>query len=266
MTLYDWILLDLAARGQKLDWFKGSTNLTFGDVLNSTCGASLDYAFGPDVELKCDPTSFLSGFFGKFAPITSTLVNGVSGQVGLGIGPAFQADYLGPHVNVQRGPSPKTKNSKHWFGLIKKKVPGSADGEEEDTIDIATSAAAGSLVILIVATAVLAHVALQCHYFLNQKPDPDSKSADSTPEGFAKTAHIYKLLNFTIASRLMALLKTLEAKGSCADFGKHYLKVGRTLVKIVRTIRDGDLDAAQLGAGELSVDEAIDSAAGAKQG
>jgi hypothetical protein len=217
MSLFDWVELGVADKGDELEWFKGTCSVTIGDMLLGKFGAQHEHLFGSKTLMVCDPEDMLLGKLDKFMPLVTGLLAGIGGNSTFNYGSAFTATYVGPKIEVRRAPS-HSKVSDNL--LVHKTVTVGGVTQESDEIDKATSIAAAVLSVLIVATAAALELAL---HFAYPKFGSTNPSDHETIEGYGKTPELLKVCCYTITSRLMGLLKVLEEKGSLADFAEQFL-------------------------------------------
>jgi hypothetical protein len=220
MGLFDWITLGKAASGDGLGQFSGSFSVTIGDIVQGKYGAQHEHMLGSKILMVCDPLSMLGGA-GGFMPILGGLVTGVGGNFSLNYASVFTGTYVGPKIEVRRAPT-LSKVSDNVLARTKVEVGGAM--QESDEIDQATSAAAAVLSLLIVATTAALELAMHFAYPKFGSTSPDDQAAIA---GYGKTPDVLKVCSYMIPSRLMALLKVLEIKGSYADFAQQFLLEGR---------------------------------------
>lgn len=227
MSLFDWVEMGFGDHNRELSWFKGSLNITIGDVLQGKFGASHEHVFGPKITLVCDPEDMLLNKLDKFMPLTSGLLAGVGGRVDFNYGTVFKGDYVGPKVDVRRAPN-RSKTSDNVLHHVKDDT-----GAETDEIDKATSIAAAALSVLVVGTAAALELALHFAYPKFGSTSPGDKE---TIEGYGKAPELLRVCSYTITTRLMALLKVLEEKSTFADFGQQFLLEARFLLLSTTTL------------------------------
>ncbi|MEQ8790291.1 MAG: hypothetical protein RIC55_28605 [Pirellulaceae bacterium] len=225
MSLFDWVELGFADHDHSLEWFTGSFGVTIGDSIAATFGASYSHVFGPKVTLVCDPEDMLLSKLDEALPLVTGLLAGVGGNFNLNYSSVFNGTYFGPVVNVRRAPH-DDKTSDNILAYKKQIDP--ASGAETDVVDKATSIAAAALSVLINAVAAALDLAI---HFVYPKFGSKSESDESTIEGYGKTPEILKICCYTITSRLMAMLKMLEEKGSWADFAEQFVNAGKFILK-----------------------------------
>ncbi len=212
MPFFDW----LEARGVRPEWFSGSVGVTIGDSLNGTFGASHAHVFGADVKLVCDPEDLIMGRLESVLPLTAGLLSGVGGTTTFVYGSNTGATYVGPKMDICRAES-INKTSDNILAHVRKKPEDG--GEETDEIDIAMSVAVAAFSVVMCATAAALDLAIRFQYeeMQNTKSAEQKKHCEETIEKL-------KIASYTVTGRIMALLKTLEEKGSWAEFAKQWLK------------------------------------------
>lgn len=204
---------------------KGSFGVTIGDAVAGFFGARYTHIFGSEVKLVCDPEDMLFGQLEHYLPLTSALLGGIGGQATFVYGSNIGATYWGPKVEIRRAP---THNKCSDYILPHAKfigpVPNPASGlaKPVDPIDEAMCAAVAVLSVLVCVVPAALELAIRFKY-----PAYGSSTASPTTlEGYGETPSILKLCAYGITSRLMALLKLLEEKGTWADFAEFWIKVG----------------------------------------
>ncbi len=210
MPFFDWLEMG----GVHPSWFKGSCNVTVGDALSGTFGASHTHIFGADVKLVCDPEDLVMGRIEKYLPLVSNLLSGMGGCTTWVYGSSTSATYVGPQMSIRRAHHiDKTSDNI----LARKK-----NDEGKEVIDVAMAVVVGLGSVLMCATAAGLDLAIRFIY-----EEMENTKSTETKEHCEKVIETLKVLSYTLTGRIMALLKTLEEKGSAAEFAKQWLKEGK---------------------------------------
>jgi hypothetical protein len=221
MSVWDWVEGGLIDHDKSIPAMGGSFGVTIGDALAGFFGARHTHIFGPDIKLVADPEDMLMGKLEHFLPGVAQLLAGVGGNVTFCYGTNLTATYVGPKMEIRRAPA-ISKTTDYQLPRIKADGPASADGVPPlDPIDPELLAAVAALSVLVICVPAALELAMRFKY-----PAFGSKAASDheTIEGYGKSPDILKYCSYMITSRLMALLKMLEDKGSWAQFAEQWVK------------------------------------------
>jgi hypothetical protein len=228
MSLFDWVELGYATKGQQVPIFTGSFSVTIGDATMGFYGARDVHVFGPDIRLVCDPLDMMLGPLTTLLPVVSSLMAGATGNVVFTYGTNLGATYVGPALNIRRAEN-ITKTSDNMplarDQVLARATPAGNQPANNDPVDVATSIAAAALSTLLCATAAGMELALRFKYPEFGKPTPNQ----AVLAGYGQTPVLLRALIPTITSRLMALLTTLEKCGTAGSLGEQFLKDGKFL-------------------------------------
>ena len=211
MPFFDW----LEVGGVRPEGFTGAYNVTIGDVLNGTFGAQHNHIFGPDIKLVCDPEDLVMGRIESLLPLAAGLLSGVGGAATWVYGSNLGATYVGPKMEITRAKSIQKTST----NILAYKT-----GAQSDKIDLAMSAAVAALSVIMCAAAAALDLAIRFEY----EEMEDTKSKEKK-EKYERVIEDLKVACYTVTGRIMALLKTLEEKGSLAEFAAQWLKEGKFL-------------------------------------
>ncbi len=209
MPFFDW----LEAGGVRPEWFSGSFDVKIGDVLSGTFGARHTHVFGPEIKIVCDPEDLLMGRLETYMPLVAGLLSGVGGNATWVYGANTSATYVGPKMDIRRA---KVINKTSENVLARK-----TNEAGEEVIDYATSVAVGALSVLMCATGAALDLAIRFMY-----EEMEGTKDKGKKEHYEEVIESLKIASYTVTGRLMALLKTLEEKGSWAEFAKQWGKEG----------------------------------------
>jgi hypothetical protein len=163
----------------------------------------------------------LMGKLEHFLPGVAQLLAGVGGNVTFCYGTNLTATYVGPKMEIRRAPTiSKTSD----YVLPRVKAPAAAAGAPPppDPIDPAMLAAVTALSVLVICVPAALELAIRFKYpAFGSKPTTDEQK--ETLEGYGKSPDIMKVCAYMITSRLMALLKMLEDKGTWAQFAEQWV-------------------------------------------
>jgi hypothetical protein len=235
MSLFDWVELGYAIKGEQVPIFTGSFNVTIGDAVMGFYGARHTHVFGPDVRLVCDPFDMPLGPLTTLLPFVSSLMAGATGNVVFTYGTNLGATYVGPVVTIRRGANiAKTSDNVALAKdqLLARTRAGAPAGQppavplDADPVDYAISIAGAALSTLLCAAAAGLELALRFKYPEYGKPAPDK----GVLAGYGQTPVLLRALIQTITSRLMGLLTTLEKCGTATSLGQQFLEDGKFLL------------------------------------
>src|SRR5262245_3814912 len=105
MSLFDWVEMGFASKGEEIPGFTGAFSVTIGDTVSGSYGAYYDNYFGPYVLMCCDPEAMLLGPLEHYLPLASGLMSGIGGMVTFCYGPSISSTYVGAQVAVRRAPN-----------------------------------------------------------------------------------------------------------------------------------------------------------------
>ncbi len=220
MPFFDW----LEAGGIRPSWFKGSYNVTIGDVLNGTFGAGHTHIFGADVKLVCDPEDLLVGQLEKVLPLTSALLSGVGGATTFVYGANTSATYVGPQMAISRAKHvDKTSDN-----VIAHKRD--AQGKDTDELDKVMAVAVSVLSVLLCATGAALDLVIRFKY-----EELQDVKTDEDKEHYEELIETLKIASYTATGRLMALLKYLEEHGCWAEFCEEWVKLGEKVSEYLKS-------------------------------
>lgn len=239
MPFFDWVELC----GCHPENFKGSCSVTVGDALSGYFGARHTHIFGPEIKMVCDLEDMTLGQLDECIPLVSALALGVGGNVTWVYGSNTTATYVGPKMEIRRAKS-ITKTSKHVVARVGPDPDESEESDESESqepapIDKATCAAVTVLSVLLAGVSAALELAIHFQYNeMQSTKDNDDLSEEQKEqkcEGYEETIENLKIISYTVSGRLMALLKTIEHKGSWSEFGKKWLedveKAGKAIAK-----------------------------------
>ncbi|MGE3809619.1 MAG: hypothetical protein AB7K24_33560 [Gemmataceae bacterium] len=221
MSLFDWVDVGMSESTSEAfhSVWTGSFDCTLGNAVYSVFGAEYDTFFGPYVMLVVDLEDMLFSKLEEFLPAVSSLMSGIGGQVCYTYGSAIAATYFGPQVTIQRCPSVE-KTSENILPHFTAAGPATAAGVgPNDPIDVATALAVGALSLL--GTATVAAMDLAIHFKYPTYGDDEG--------GYQKTPELLASLSYTIESRCLALIKTLEVKGGWAGMAEQMHKEAKMI-------------------------------------
>jgi hypothetical protein len=192
-----------------------------GVAPGATFGSAHTHIFANHVPLIADPEEILLGPGAEAIPLISALVGGIGGKAQAVYGGVTNATYIGPITDIRRAKSiAKTTN----YVLARKADPmQSGSNFKSDEIDMAMCVAVGALSLLIVLVPAVLELVVRFKYPTYGKSEA----------GQAKTPEILKTCAIMITSRLMALLKLIETKGSELQWGQRLLLEGIGLLAAV---------------------------------
>jgi hypothetical protein len=206
MSVWDWVEVGLSDHHTEIEGMKGSFAVTAGDAVSGFFGARHAHIFGSEIKLVCDPEDMLWGKVEHYLPGVAAVLGGIGGQATFVYGSNITATYVGPKVEIRRAPV-VNKTSDYVLPMVKK--PGA--NPPADAVDPAMAIAVGALSTLLCAVPAALEMVLAIKY-KGHLPDDD----DSIPK--------MKLAAYMITTRMMALLKLLEDKGSWAQFAEQWGK------------------------------------------
>lgn len=222
MSLFDWVATGFAAKDKEVPGFAGSFAVTIGNAVLGYFGSYNNDCFGPYLSLVCDPEAMLLGPLKKALPVAGGLLAGSGGRSSFTYGPFTNAVYVGPNVQIRRAPSVE-KVSMNILARVAA-LPGAVAGPD-DPIDKATSIAVAALSFLLCATTAALELAIRFKY-----PEFGSGAGQSF-SSYGDTPKVLEACSYTIPSRLMALINSLEQAGSFADFGAAFLNDAKNIGK-----------------------------------
>jgi hypothetical protein len=223
MSVWDWVETGLANNHVELPAMTGSFGVTIGDAVSGFFGARHTHIFGPDIKLVADPEDMLMGKLEHFLPGVAQLLAGVGGNVTFCYGTNLTATYVGPKMEIRRAPT-ISKTTDYVLPRVKASGPVTSAGVPPvDPVDEAMLAAVAALSVLVICVPAALELAIRFKYpAYGSKPTTDEQK--ETIEGYGNSPGVLKLCAYMVTSRLMALLKMLEDKGSWAQFAEQWIK------------------------------------------
>ena len=222
MGLFDWVATGLLDKDIETPGFTGTYGTTMGDAVAGFFGSRHAHVFGPDVKLVCDIEDMIMthGLEGALKlPFLTALLAGVGGNVTFVYGSNTTATYVGPKMEIRRAEN-ISKTSDNILARV----------GATDVVDTATAVAVGVLSALICATTAALELAI---HFIYPKYGSTAASDQETIETYGKLPEILKLCVITITTRLMAILKMLEEKGTWANFAEQYVLLAKACANVV---------------------------------
>lgn len=214
MSVWDWVEVGMQDHGVEIDGMKGSLSLTAGDAVGGYFGARHAHVFGSDIKLVCDPEDMLWGKLEHYLPGVAAVLGGIGGNVTFVYGSNITATYVGPKMEIRRAPV-VNKTTDYVLPMVPKS---GANPPPPDAIDTAMAVAVGALSTLLCAIPAALEMALLIQY------------KGHLPSEGSETISKMKLAAYMITTRLMALLKLLEDKGSWAQFAEQWVNETKLLL------------------------------------
>lgn len=223
MGALDWIDVGALSNDKELQWWNGSVVVTMGDALTGVFGSNNNHVFGSYINLIADPEEILLGKVADALPAISALVGGIGGNTTFNYCSTTTATYIGPVNTIQRAP---TISKVTDYILATKNNPMNGTKPPTDDIDMVMVIAVGVLSTLIVCIPAVFELILRFKY-------PESAQGEEQ-EGAGNSPEVLKTCAIMITTRLMAILKLLEQKGSLAEAAEQFVK-GAGFVGIMAT-------------------------------
>lgn len=208
MSVWEWVDVGLMNHDVELEPMKGSFAVTTGDAVAGFFGSRQAHIYGGDIKLVCDPEDMLFGKLEHFLPGAAAILGGVGGNTTWVYGSNFTATYVGPKMEIRRAPA---INKTTDYVIARAASPPTVK-VPPDEIDAAMAVAVGVLSVLICAVPAAMDLTFKVLYREHPPAEGD---------------HLATKLKFVavmVTTRLMALLKMLEEKGSCAQFAEQWGK------------------------------------------
>lgn len=198
MGLLDWVTL---GRVNQDGASAGEFELTIGTQWNGALGGAYSHIVGSEVSLTCDPVQMLLGaVYAGGTSVLGGILMGLGGETNATYGSRTDMLYGGPYFEIRRART--IEKHSDWFIRPSFRA---ASVPPPDPLEPPTTASVLALGILINAVPIAMELAIYLHY--KQYNESNSEPIQRTPE-------LLKFMAYGITSRLIAILRALEAAAS----------------------------------------------------
>lgn len=219
MSFWDWVNVGkVDATDKSFDNYKGSFGVTTGTTVGGYYGSRHTHIFGSEIKIICDPEDVLAGKLGAIAPLVSALISGIGGNTTYTYGTATGLTAFGPKADILRGKAIK-RTSDTLFGTFTE-----AKASNHNKLDAAIKVAVAALTLLLFAVAAGMELYIRVHYEeFNPKSNKDCN----------RTTEMLATLDYTLTSRIMALIRLLEVNSTWGELAEACGKEVKTIGAIL---------------------------------